>query len=159
MEILKMNKDNKPQHHVKFKRGNKPSAKSLANLRPAQKGEVRNPWGTKGKNGDSLRLKQSYRDFMTNISDKDKIAVWQGLLDEGKKGNVAAIKMLIELGGEQVNDRLTEMAELAANVPSLTIQIVDPSVDGLIEVLPDNDMIEHSDDNVDDDVDAHGDEH
>lgn len=151
-----MNESNAPNGPKKFKirRGNVPSANSLANLRPAKKGDVRNPWGSKGKNGDALTLKRSYREYMNALSDADKMGVWHGLLEEGKKGNVAAIKMMIELGGEQVNDRLTEMAEIAANMPSLTIQIVDPKInDGYVEVLPDDHKdvsnIEYEDDHED----------
>lgn len=79
----------------------------LANLKPVQKGECRNPWGRKGKQGDGgLSLKESYRKFLNHLSEDEQNAVWMGLYTKAMLGDVQAIKLFVEMNGEQVNEQV-----------------------------------------------------
>lgn len=102
----------------------KVSAKSLANLKPQKKGEpAHNPNGRKGADGTGgLSLKNKFRKYMQSLSPEAHDAIWFGLIAQAQNGNTAAIKMIIELGGEQVNDQLIEMD---SDKPNITIKIID----------------------------------
>lgn len=68
----------------------------------------------------NLGWKASYRYYVQMLPPQAKNAVWQGLLGQAQMGNVAAIKMLIELGGEQVSEIVnpnTGAAQIIINIP------------------------------------------
>lgn len=77
---------------------NKDKAKqrSLANLRPAKKGEVRNPHG-RPRNGDCLTalLKEYLKKTCANGKTTNKELIAQALIDEAVKGNLKAIEMVL----------------------------------------------------------------
>lgn len=79
----------------------------LANLKPATKGEVRNPAGRKGKDGTGgFSLKESYRRFLSTMDQDAQNAVWSGLYLKACGGDVPAIKLFVELNGEIVNEQV-----------------------------------------------------
>ena len=80
---------------------------SLANLKPNKGGEVANIYGRRGKSGTGgLSLKNEFKKFITNISEDERNAVWTGLYTKAMLGDVAAIKLWVELNGEQVNEQV-----------------------------------------------------
>lgn len=87
------------------------------NLNPNYEGKNINPAGRKGKNGDKgLSLKGSYKKFLEKLAPEDHDKVWLGLLRKCRDGDVASIKLMIELNGEQVNDKLLDAVESSAKI-------------------------------------------
>lgn len=81
---------------------------SLANLTPVQKGQILNPDGKKGKTGDKgLSLKASYKKYINSLPPSDHDKIWAGLFHKCRTGDVAAIRLLVELNDEQVNEKIT----------------------------------------------------
>lgn len=104
------------------KKGGNLNPASLANLvKPIEKGEVRNPYGRKGKDGKGgITLKGEFRNYIQNISKEERDAVWLGLYTRAMSGDVAAIKLWVELNGEQVNEQLVQSesgAKIVINIP------------------------------------------
>lgn len=77
-----------------------PSEKSLANLRPSKKGEVRNP---KGINGWS-KMRERYRDRLSK--DMDMLA--DVLIAEAKSGNLTALRAAL---GPVIDVRSLELSD------------------------------------------------
>jgi hypothetical protein len=114
-------KEPKIPSDIKIKK--KISPNSLANLQ--KPGEPSNSPGRGGWDGNGgTSLKQSYKNYMKNLPEGAVNAVWQGLLFASQSGNTNAIKMLVELSGQQVNDKLIEELQ---SMPKITITIVDPN--------------------------------
>ena len=112
----------------------KMSPKSLANLKLGQQkaGEPSHSPGRKGWDGNGGHsLKTSFKTYLKNCPPGAVDEVWRGLINQAQSGNTNAIKMLVELSGEQVNDKVME---IAANIPALTITVVDPT----------NTMVDHN---------------
>lgn len=104
------------------KKGGNLNPKSLANLvDPIKPGEVRNPYGRKGKDGKGgITLKGEFRDYIKSISAEERNAVWIGLYTKAMLGDVAAIKLWVELNGEQINEQLVQSesgAKIVINIP------------------------------------------
>lgn len=104
------------------KKGGNISPASLANLvPPVAKGEVRNPHGRKGKDGTGgITLKGEFRDFIKRVSRDERDAVWIGLMTKAMQGDTQAIKLWVELNGEQVNEQLVlseSGAKIVINIP------------------------------------------
>lgn len=104
------------------KKGGKLNPASLANLvPPVAKGEVRNKFGRKGKDGTGgITLKGEFKKYIQNISEDERNAVWTGLYTKAMLGDVAAIKLWVELNGEQVNEQKIEAtsgAQIVINIP------------------------------------------
>ena len=101
----------------------------LANLKPVQKGECRNPWGRRGKDQNSgFSLKESYRRFLSTLDEDAQNAVWTGLYVKATTGDVAAIKLFVEMNGEVVS----EQVQVQDNGTRIIIQMPpkDDSVEG-----------------------------
>lgn len=82
---------------------------SLANLTPVQKGQILNPDGKKGKTGDKgLSLKASYKKYINSLPASDHDKIWAGLFHKCRTGDVAAIRLLVELNDEQVNEKVVD---------------------------------------------------
>lgn len=94
---------------------------SLANLTPVQKGEIKNPHGKKGKSGTGgLSLKTSYKRYINSLPASDHDKIWAGLFHKCRTGDVAAIRLLIELNDEQVNEKITaedDGARIVIHIP------------------------------------------
>jgi len=87
------------------------------NLKPNYEGRNINPMGRKGKDGTKgLSLKGSYKKFLENMPIEEHDKVWLGLLRKCRDGDTAAIKLMIELNGEQVNDKLLDVVESSAKI-------------------------------------------
>ena len=103
------------------KKGGNLNPASLANLKPIAKGECRNPYGRKGKDGTGgITLKGEFRDYIKNATKEQRDAVWVGLWNKAMSGDVAAIKLWVELNGEQVNEQKVEAtsgAQIVINIP------------------------------------------
>lgn len=95
---------------------------SLANLRPIKEGEVKNKFGRKGKSGTGgLSLKGEFRDYIQNATKEQRDAVWVGLWNKAMSGDVAAIKLWVELNGERVVDDVH--VDTGSNGPKIIIQM------------------------------------
>lgn len=103
------------------KKGGNLNPASLANLKSIEKGEVRNPHGRKGKDGKGgITLKGEFRDYIQSATKEQRDAVWIGLWNKAMSGDVAAIKLWVELNGEQVNEQLVQSesgAKIVINIP------------------------------------------
>lgn len=86
------------------KKGGNMNPASLANLvPPIAKGEVRNPNGRKGKDGTGgVTLKGEFKRYLQGRSVEERDAVWTGLWTKAMLGDVAAIKLWVELNGEKI---------------------------------------------------------
>lgn len=86
-----------------------------------QKGEIKNPWGRKGKDGNGgVSLKNEFKAFLNRLSQDDRDAVWAGLFSKAMMGDVPALKMWVELNGEQINEQLVQSesgAKIVINIP------------------------------------------
>lgn len=89
-----------------IKKDNTPSEEGAkrrnANLKPVQKGEVRNPWGVKGKNGKGG---YSFKAILEKVlflagenGNSDVIAktVMDALISQAAQGNIKAIEILLD---------------------------------------------------------------
>lgn len=111
------------------KKPRQPNPNSLANLELGKfrVGDGHKSPGRKGFDGNGgYSLKTSFKNYIRNCPPGAVDEVWRGLINQAQSGNTNAIKMLVELSGEQVNDKVME---IAANIPALTITIVDPKED------------------------------
>lgn len=99
----------------------------IANLKPVVKGEVRNKYGRKGKDGNGgFSLKESYRKFLSTLDEDAQNAVWTGLYIKATSGDVSAIKLFVEMNGEIVN----EQVQVQDNGTRIIIQMP-PKDDGI----------------------------
>lgn len=84
-------------------------------------GEVKNPYGRKGKDGQGgVSLKHEFKAFLNRLSVDERDAVWNGLYMKAMTGDVPALKMLVELNGEVVNEQQIEAtsgAQIVINIP------------------------------------------
>lgn len=84
-------------------------------------GEVKNPYGRKGKNGTGgVSLRTEFKAYLNRLSVDERDAVWAGLYNKAMLGDVPALKMLVELNGEQVNEQKIEAAsgaQIVINIP------------------------------------------
>lgn len=104
------------------KKGANLNPASLANLKPIAKGECRNPNGRKGKDGNGgITLKGEFRNYIKNISEDERNAVWTGLYTKAMLGDVAAIKLWVELNGERVVEDV--QVDTGSNGPKIIIQM------------------------------------
>jgi hypothetical protein len=85
----------------------KMSPNSLSNLRPIVSGEVRNSWGRNGKDGNGgMSLKSSYKEYINKLPNTEHDKIWSGLFQKCRSGDVAAIRLLVELNDEQINEKM-----------------------------------------------------
>ena len=71
------------------------------NLKPIAKGEVRNPYGRKGKSGlGGVSLKTSFKAYIASLDKYAQNDVWEGLYRRCCSGDPAAIKLLVSLNDE-----------------------------------------------------------
>lgn len=86
-----------------------------------QKGEIKNPYGRKGKDGTGgVSLKQEFKNFLNRLSPDERDAIWIGLMTKAMTGDVPATKLWVELNGEQVNEQKVEAtsgAQIVINIP------------------------------------------
>ena len=84
-------------------------------------GEVKNPYGRKGKDGTGgVSLKKEFKAYLNRLSVAERDAVWTGLYTKAMLGDVPALKMLVELNGEQVNEQRIDAgagAQIVINIP------------------------------------------
>ena len=89
------------------KKTRKDKGRGPLKMSPKKGDPPRNPWGRRGKSGkEGLSLKNSYREYMGQLDDDERDAIWRGLVMKGRMGDVPAIKLIIELNGEQVNEKV-----------------------------------------------------
>ena len=92
---------------------------NLATLKPCQKGEVRNPYGRKGKSGKGgLMLKTEYQAWLASLSEDQRKLVWNALYAKACNGDIQAIKLLVSMNNENP-DYIPE--ETADTAPTVTI--------------------------------------
>ena len=104
------------------KKGANLNPASLANLKPIAKGECRNPHGRKGADGKGgITLKGEFRDYIKNATKEQRDAVWVGLWNKAMSGDVAAIKLWVELNGERIVDDV--QVDTGSNGPKIIIQM------------------------------------
>lgn len=90
---------------------------SKANLIPAKPGDIKNPNGRKGKDGTKgLSLKNEFKQYINRISADERDAVWTGLYTKAMMGDVAAIKLWVELNGERVVDDIATETDTGIRV-------------------------------------------
>lgn len=86
-----------------------------------KKGEIKNPYGRKGKDGTGgVSLKQEFKNFLNRLSPDERDAIWIGLMTKAMTGDVPATKLWVELNGEQVNEQKVEAtsgAQIVINIP------------------------------------------
>jgi hypothetical protein len=100
-------------------------AASLANLKPIKPGEVRNPTGRSGWDGEGgFSLKTSFKNYMKNAPPGAIEGIWAGLIMQAHQGNTNAVKMLVELIGEQVNDNVSQIAIETLNAIILPNKVI-----------------------------------
>jgi len=84
-------------------------------------GEVKNPYGRKGKDGTGgVSLKNEFKSYLNRLSQSERDAVWTGLFTKAMLGDVPALKMWVELNGEQINEQKIEAtagAQIIINIP------------------------------------------
>ena len=74
---------------------------SLANLKLYQKGGVANPYGRGGKDGTKgLSLKTNLKNRLAKLSDAERESFFDGLLAKGAEGDVNAIKLMLMMNDE-----------------------------------------------------------
>lgn len=90
-----------------------------ASLKPCTKGEVRNPYGRKGKSGTGgLCLKKEYANWMASLSEDQRKLVWNALYIKACNGDIQAIKLLVSMHNENPDYMPEETADAA---PTVTI--------------------------------------
>lgn len=78
-------------------------AKRMANLKPVQKGQVLNPNGRKGKNGDKgFSFVETWRQTLQRMDPVDRDNILLGLLRRVIEGDLNAIRLAVDLNLEQV---------------------------------------------------------
>lgn len=103
------------------RKGANMNPKSINNLKPIAKGEVKNPYGRKGKDGKGgLSLKNEFKRFIENMEEADRDAVWAGLWMRATTGDVSAIKLFVELNDEKI---VSDAPPATDNGPKIIIQI------------------------------------
>lgn len=81
------------------------NAKSLQNLVPAKKGEVRNKAGRAGKNHDcGVSLKLGFKRFLNKLSPDERDAMWMALYGKAVTGDVKVIELMVKLNDEIFGD-------------------------------------------------------
>jgi hypothetical protein len=104
------------------KKGGNLNPASLANLKPIPKGTCLNPNGRKGADGKGgVTLKSEFRNYIKSITTEERNAVWAGLYSKAMMGDVAAIKLWVELNGERVVDDV--QVYTGSNGPKIIIQM------------------------------------
>ena len=97
-----------------------PTAKSLANLKPVQKGEIRNPYGKKGEDGNGgFSLKTTFKHFLSNLT-PDKIEmIWKALYKKSLEGDSKSIELMVKLNDEVLEARANMLAneQIVINIP------------------------------------------
>lgn len=86
-------------------------------------GEVKNPYGRKGKDGmGGVSLKKEFKAFLNRMTTEERDAVWMGLMTKAMMGDVPATKLWVELNDEQVNEQRVEAeagAQIVINIPTI----------------------------------------
>lgn len=83
------------------KKGKDVKKSSISNLRPIQKGEVRNPYGKRGKSGfGGFSLKNNLKCFLSMLTPTQRNNFFNGLYTKATEGDVQAIKLMAELNDE-----------------------------------------------------------
>lgn len=79
----------------------KVSPVSLANLKPAKDGDIRNKYGRKGKDGlGGFSLKMHLKQMLNKMEPDERDGFIAGLLLKASTGDVAAFKLVMEMNGE-----------------------------------------------------------
>lgn len=90
-----------------------------------KKGEVRNPWGSYGKDGlPPFNLKKQLQKSLNMMNQKERDAFFYGLIMKAKEGDVNAIKLCALLNNEKLEDNKMSVEssdngiKISINVPS-----------------------------------------
>ena len=95
---------------------------SLANLNPVKKGECRNPYGRRGKDGKGgFSFKETLKSYLSKLDQETKDNFYIGLFSKAAAGDVPAIKLLAEL-----NDELTTNAQIDVGSGAQVVVMVPP---------------------------------
>lgn len=98
-----------------------PTAKSIANLKPIKPGEVRNPWGRSGKDGNQgFSLKYTFKRFLQDLT-PDKIElIWKALYAKSLEGDTKSIELMVKLNDEvlEAHNNLAANEQIIINIPA-----------------------------------------
>lgn len=90
----------------------------------AKPGNNLNPWGRTGKDGTKgFSLKSSYKRWLKTLPPEEQNKVWSGLFLKAKRGDIAAIKLFIELNDEVINSQRLLPDEVGGTTNQLIINI------------------------------------
>jgi hypothetical protein len=105
----------------------KQAATSLAALKPIKKGEVRNPYGRRGKSGcEGFTMKGLLKRTLERLTDQARESLLLGLIAKARVGDVQAIRLITELNDELLGtaavlkDAVDEGVRISVSVPKKT---------------------------------------